>query len=163
MTRKRIKAELNWKQTVEAASSGETDEALLQYAILMRSLGNNPYFLYNYTVELYLNKDYINCLKIAQECQLYWSDYDLELIQAEAYTDMNIHNKAIMHLQKARYMCPARFVPLYELMKLYEKNGEKEKAFKTAKEIIEKPIKIPSYRINRIKEEARKVLLEDNK
>ena len=53
MTSKRIKAELNWKQTVEAVSSGETNEALLQYATLMKSLGNNPYFLYNYTVELY--------------------------------------------------------------------------------------------------------------
>lgn len=162
MTGKRMKGELNWKQTVVTASSGETDEALLQYETLMKSLGNNPYFLYNYAVELYLNEDYTNCLKIALKCQTYWSDYDLELIQAGAYTDMHIHDKAIMHLQKAGYMCPARFVPLYELMKLYEKNGEKEKAFKTAKEIIKKTIKIPSYTINRIKEEAREVLLEYN-
>lgn len=162
MTSKRIRAELNWKQTVEAASSGETNEALLQYATLMKSLGNNPYFLYNYTVELYLNEDYINCLKIAQECQLYWSDYDLELIQAEAYTDMNIHNKAIMHLQKARYICPARFVPLYELFQLYKTIGKIEDAKNIAKIIINKPVKIPSSKINFIQAEIRAFLSKQN-
>ena len=162
MTSKRIKAELNWKQTVEAVSSGETNEALLQYATLMKSLGNNPYFLYNYTVELYLNEDYINCLKIAQKCQSYWSDYDLELIQAEAYTDMNIHDKAIMHLQKARYMCPDRFIPLYELFQLYKTIGKIEDAKNIAKIIINKPVKIPSSKINFIQTEIRAFLDKQN-
>lgn len=162
ITSKRIKAELNWKQTVEAVSSGEMNEALLQYATLMKSLGNNPFFLYNYTVELYLNEDYINCLKIAQKCQGYWSDYDLELIQAEAYTDMNIHDKAIMHLQKARYMCPARFIPLYELFQLYKTIGKIEDAKNIAKEIINKPVKIPSSKINFIQIEIRVFLDKQN-
>ena len=45
-----------------------------------------------------------------------------------------------------------------ELMKLYQINGEEEKAKQMAKEIIKKPIKISSYKVNQIKEEARKLL-----
>lgn len=55
-------------------------------------------------------------------------------------------------------MCPIRFMPIYELMKLYQINGEEEKAKQMAKEIIKKPIKISSYKVNQIKEEARKLL-----
>ena len=54
-------------------------------------------------------------------------------------------------------MCPIRFMPIYELMKLYQINGEEEKAKQMAKDYKE-PIKISSYKVNQIKEEARKLL-----
>ena len=155
---KRVKSELDWQQTVELSMSGERDKALQQYAMLMERLGDNPYFLYNYAAELYKNEEYEKCLSIARQCRLYWADYDLELIQAGAYIELNLPDKAKIYLENANIMCPVRFIPIYELMKLYRTNGEEEKAKQMAKEIIRKPAKISSYKVNQMKEEARKLL-----
>ena len=154
----RIKSELDWQQTLELSMSGERDQALQQYAMFMERLGDNPYFLYNYAAELYKNGEYEKCLNIARQCRRYWADYDLELIQAGACIELNLLDKAEKYLEKAKMMCPIRFMPIYELMKLYQINGEEEKAKQMAKEIIKKPIKISSYKVNQIKEEARKLL-----
>jgi len=53
-------------------------------------------------------------------------------------------------------MCPVRFVPLHSLLKLYQQAGDTVRADSMAQEIIDKPVKIPSENINRIKTEARK-------
>ena len=82
----------------------------------------------------------------------------MELIQTGACIELNLLDKAEKYLEKAKMMCPIRFMPIYELMKLYQINGEEEKAKQMAKEIIKKPIKISSYKVNQIKEEARKLL-----
>ena len=51
----------------------------------------------------------------------------------------------------AMYMIPNRFYPLYLLMTLYNETGQKTKALKTAQDIKNKKIKIPSKAIYEIK------------
>lgn len=51
-------------------------------------------------------------------------------------------------------MCPARFAPLEGLMNVYEQQGDLEKLHDVANEITDKPVKIPSHEIERIKLKA---------
>jgi hypothetical protein len=51
-------------------------------------------------------------------------------------------------------MCPNRFLPLYGLLTTYEFSRENEKVLETAKAIIEKPVKVPSNTVDRIKQKA---------
>ena len=55
-------------------------------------------------------------------------------------------------------MCPNRFVPLYQLALLLKNKGKVKEARSLAHHIMNKPIKIPSPTINRIKREMRKLL-----
>jgi hypothetical protein len=57
-------------------------------------------------------------------------------------------------------MCPARFIPLYELAKLYDATGRKDDgyAIAMAKKIVEKDVKIPSPAVTAIKNEMRRLI-----
>ena len=48
--------------------------------------GCNPYFLYNYAVELHLRGQYQRSMAFARECTNYWADYDLELLLGLKYS-----------------------------------------------------------------------------
>ena len=52
-------------------------------------------------------------------------------------------------------MYPARFMPLYELKKLYNSQGRRDEALTLAKTIYDKEVKVPSNMINTIKDEMR--------
>jgi len=55
-------------------------------------------------------------------------------------------------------MCPVRFMPLYELAKLYKATGRREEAIALAKTILDKRVKVPSSTVNAIKNEMRKLI-----
>ena len=55
-------------------------------------------------------------------------------------------------------MCPVRFMPLYELAKLYKATGRHEKAIALAKTILNKRVKVPSPTVNAIKNEMRQLI-----
>ena len=53
-----------------------------------------------------------------------------------------------------------RQVPLYQLFRLYEKNGRTNEAMRTAKAIIEMPVKVQSNVVERIRSAAKAFLSE---
>lgn len=149
----RIKAELEWGKIAHMSLCGQTYEMLPRYHNLLHTFRRNPYFLYNYSAELCVAQKYKECLAITAICRNYWSDYNLELIQAESYIGLRQYNDANHHLKKAALMCPVRFIPLYRLHYVYIQQGKTEKANNLAQLIIEKPVKKNSAIIQRIKAE----------
>ena len=147
----RIKAELSWKHTYEYVTN--IDERLSAYKSLINRLGENPFFLYNYAIELYKAKHYNDCLLVAQRCRDYWADYDLELLLGNTCQELNQLQEAELHYQEAARMCPIRFLPMYRLALLYRKWGKMEKSDSIAREILHKPIKVLSPEISAIKTE----------
>jgi len=55
-------------------------------------------------------------------------------------------------------MNPVRFYPKYLLAKLYDDTGQKVKAVKVARELLEKEIKVESTAIDEIKAEMQKII-----
>ena len=134
---------------------GQTYKMLPRYHNLLHTFRRNPYFLYNYSAELCVAKRYKECLAITTICRNYWADYNLELIQAEAYIGLKQYDEAKLHLEKAALMCPVRFIPLYRLHYVYVKQEKKEKANSLAQLIIEKPVKKNAAIIQKIKAEMK--------
>ena len=97
-------------------------------------------------------------LYFARRCRTHWADYDLELLQGELLNELNRYDEAEHHFQLAANMCPVRFVPLNSLLKLYQQMGNTVQADSMAQKIIDKPVKISSAEVDRIKAEARKWL-----
>jgi len=124
----RIKAELEWGKVAHMSLCGRTNDMLPRYHNLLHTFRRNPYFLYNYSAELCVAEKYKECLAITAICCNYWSDYNLELVQAEAYIGLKQYDAAKHHLEKATLMCPVRFIPLYRLHYVYMKQGKAEKA-----------------------------------
>jgi hypothetical protein len=76
---------------------------------------------------------------------------------ATAYEQIGNYTAAI---GTRRWLCdylPNRFVPKYELLKLYKLTGDTTGVNKMINIILTMPVKIPSAEVERIKEEARKI------
>lgn len=140
-------AEMKWKKIVDRSLCGETEQMLPFYEELKEELGANSLFLYNYAAELHFVGHYDESIEVLTECIRYWNDYDIQLLFADCYLQKGEIEKAEECLILASNMCPNRFIPLYQLVHLYDKIGEKEKAYEFANRITHKTIKVPSFKI----------------
>ena len=131
---------------------------LPEYDSLYRWLGKDGLFLYNHAAELHEVRDYEKSIKVFEKCVSYYNDMDVQLLLASNYRQIGKNAEAEQHLILASHMCPSRFKPLYELVKLYEATGNREKALALAAIIINREVKIPSATITAIKNEMRRLI-----
>lgn len=151
----RIRVEIEWREVVNKSLKGQTIEMLPRYQQLMTQLGDVPYFLYNYAVELYIAGYYNSSLEVAKQCRKYWADYDLELLQGEILSKLGNVKESEYHYRLASQMCPVRFIPLFRLYVIYKEQGYVNKARKMALQILGKPIKVDSPIIQKIKQQVK--------
>lgn len=158
----RMQAEMQWAHISNLSLMGKTEEALPKYERLMETLGNDRYFLYNYSAELFQTERYKESLAIAMECHRHWADYDVELLLGDLYEHLEQPREAEECYRRASYMCPSRFVPLYQLVLLLKKEERLVEANQIACEIINKPEKIRSPIISLIKREMSDLTSREN-
>ncbi|MDR2954703.1 MAG: O-antigen ligase family protein, partial [Prevotella sp.] len=153
---KDIRFEYKWKETVRLSSLGKIDSVIIDYGNLYSHWNKNSLFLYNYGAELNHIKDYPKSLDILHQCEKYFNDYDVQMLLADNYSNLNKFDESERHYQLALNMCPNRFLPLYQVMKIYDRRGQSGDAIRTAKIIINKEIKVPSTTVTKIKIDAQK-------
>jgi tetratricopeptide (TPR) repeat protein len=158
MTYDRMKAEMKWCKIAHKSLLGQTEQMLPEYRLLYGKLQNNELFLYNYAAELNVVKQYDKSLAIAHECERLWADYDLQMLMADNYKELHQYNEAEFHYIKASNMCPVKFMPLHQLVEVYNETGHREKALSLAGKIIEKEVKIPSSTISAIKQKMQQLI-----
>lgn len=146
----RTEAELEWGKAVNSPRVDET--ALRRYERIYGVMRSDRYFLYNYAAALSQCHRYDRSLEVALACRNRWADYDLELLIARLYEHNGETNKAEERYRQASLMCPNRFIPLFQLALLLDKEGRIEEAKALAQRIVDKPVKVSSYQIKQIKE-----------
>jgi O-antigen ligase len=152
-----LRAEVRWNRIARQSLAGKTREVLPEYEKLYRCMGHNGLFLYNHAAELHEAGEYGRSVEAFGRCTRYYNDMDVQMLLADNYKQLNRYDEAEKHLRIATAMCPVRFIPLYELAKLYDEAGRREEAFATAKQIINKKIKIPSPTVTAIKHEMQQL------
>lgn len=140
----RTEAEYQWYKAYKS-------KQLSEYKQLMLVMGNDPYFLYNYAVELYNANHVAESKEIALLCHEQWANYDLELLLGDIYMRENDIASAESHYKQAALMCPCRFIPLYQLFCLYQEQGNESLAYDFAKKIEAKEVKVSSTTVKQIK------------
>lgn len=147
--------EMRWKWTQDKSfKEGMTYSMLKCYKQLSPHLHYNKHFLYNYGAELNYCGYYAESIQIMDECVKKLNNYDVQLVQADNYYHMGDTLLAIDSYETASLMIPCRFIPLDGLLDIYKAQNEMEKALVIAKRIIDKPVKIPSDIVQKIKKEA---------
>jgi|WetSurMetagenome_2_1015567.scaffolds.fasta_scaffold77893_1 O-antigen ligase len=149
----RSNAEKRWNILEQRSETSRDIDIIKGYNKLIPVLGNDPYFLYNYAVVLNDYKMYVESNQIMQRCSNFLNDYDCQLLIADNYYQMRNKKLAEIYYQQAAYMCPNRFMPLYYLFKI-EVIDNRTKACHLAMIIKNKKVKIPSWTIDDIKQEA---------
>ena len=159
----RLKAELTWKKLYDRRLVFGDKQTLSEYQSVYPVLKHEPYFLYNYAVELNLDGQYAKSQQIARECERYWADYDLKMVMAYNYKEQKLIVKAIQYFLDAETMCPNRFEPIYNVMQIYRSLHDSRQALKYAKMIVNKPIKVYSSDVANMKEEASHIIVDSKK
>ena len=160
---KRLKAELTWKKLYDMRLVVGNQESLNGYQEIYPRLCHEPYFLYNYAVELSVDKQYSKSLQIAEECSQYWADYDLNMVKAYNFKELGQYSKAIKCFLEAEAMCPNRFEPIYCVMQIYLEQHQISNVERYARQIIDKPVKVYSTDVMNMKDEAKKILNYNSK
>ncbi|WP_307758736.1 O-antigen ligase family protein [uncultured Mediterranea sp.] len=148
---RRVKSELAWTEAVTASAAQQVDRALEHYQHAYIGLKHDRYFLYNYAFELNQIGLYDSGTKIAKQCRELWADYDLELLLAKMNERRGADMQAELHYRQASLMCPNRFIPLYCLVQILNRNKQQNEAISLARQIVDKPVKIPSFQVEWIK------------
>ncbi len=154
----RLKAELTWKKLYDRRLVFGDKQTLSEYQSVYAVLKHEPYFLYNYAVELNLDGQYAQSQQVAKECERYWADYDLKMVMAYNYKDLRNSANAIRCFHEAEAMCPNRFEPIYNIMQIYQSLHNSRKTLEYAKMIVNKSIKVYSADVVNMKDEAKQVL-----
>ena len=153
-----IRAEITWYRIARQAIAGKMSEVSPEYERLYSWLGSNGFFLYNHAVELNITREFERSIVVFERCMRHNNDLDIQMFQAENFKELGKYAEAELLLKTAANMCPARFMPLYKLVKLYVETDRKDEALLLANKIMNKDVKIPSTTVDTIKNEMRQML-----
>ena len=150
--------DLKWAEMSKRSLAGHTERMLPYYEKMKPQMQHNPLFLYNFAAELNYIGRYEESLAITKECREGWNDYDVQLLLADNLKNTGQIDQAIGAYQHALDMIPCRFEPLESMMTVYLENGDTLRAIEMAEEIIIKPVKVQSFRVEQIRSAATQLL-----
>lgn len=111
-------------------------------------------YLYCYASCLFDAGQYSKACKVADECDVILSDYDLCLLKGDIYRYMRRYEQSIACYLRAENMCPSRFTPIYEVFLICRERQDKRNARRWAHKIMRKPVKVQSNNIVEMKQDA---------
>lgn len=147
-----------WHELACRGVPGGAETVFPEYERLYPFLKKDPYFVYNYAARANRAGDFGRSATLAAECETMLDDYDVEMLQADNFRRMGDFGRAEERYRLASAMCPGRFMPLYELVNLYDATGRRDEADALARVIVLKPAKIPSGTVGAIKMKMEKRL-----
>lgn len=130
------------------------DERWSVYEKASYRLAHHVPFLYNYAVVLSAFGEGERGNDLFRRAFLYMNTSDMQIMVGANAERSGRTNDAEMRYLHARNMVPNRFYPLYRLMTFYRKQDDTIRMRRIAREILAKEVKIPSYTVRRIREEA---------
>ena len=151
---KETKAVTKWHRLIEGSNTETVEKEIQQYAAIYPILKNNGKFLKEYGIFLMNHtNDYKTAFTLLEESKKYYISYDTYKYLADSYKRAGFYAKAIKEYQLLSWYIPNRFVPKYEIAKLYIASGNIRQAKEVAKSILNMPVKIPSQEVDSIKME----------
>ena len=141
---------LELREVQGKAMLGLSERMMPRYERLYQKLKGDARFLYNYAVEQYEAGRYRPALNTARECGSLVSCYDLCLLEGDIRSALKDYGGADSCYNRAHWMVPSRFVPLYERFNVAIERGDTVSAHRLAGEILAKPVKVRSLETDEI-------------
>ncbi|WP_449435981.1 tetratricopeptide repeat protein [Pedobacter steynii] len=132
--------------------------SLKVYEEISKELIHRPAFMYNYGVTFFQYGRYAESVKIFEDLRNKFVTLDGMLYLGKSYRAVKQYNDAEKIFKDASFMVPNRLIPKYDLFMLYHEIGDSKKADAVGKEILNMPVKIPSNKVDSMKNEIKKCL-----
>lgn len=150
---KRYEAQKKWMEITLKARTLDKEQISKRYQELYPTLHYSGYFLYNYGAELSLMNEHSTAIKILNEATPLLNDGDVYTYLGNSYEGLGDLKLAETFFLQAHYLIPYKLYPLYRLVFIYEKEGNRDQAIDLAKQIINIGTKVQSQVSNSIKSE----------
>lgn len=160
-SRQYCQAYRDWQSAFQVYQMGAWEACLEDYEKAYPVLHDDGDFLTNYGKALSMAGEDSKAIEILQRATGRYPNTVVYTALGDSYKELGETGKAGQAYLHAWYMNPSRFYPKYLLAKLYDESGQKEKAVMTAKELLEKQVKIESTAIEEIKAEMEKIISEN--
>ncbi len=142
-----------WNKASALSENNQLTESSLIYDTVYPELNKDPLFLFNYGTSLLLFNECDKAVSVLKKSARFRTSYNLYLNMGYAYECNENDSLAELFYQRAAFLIPHRFLPRYNLFKLYRRSNKKDKALKIAKEIYLMPVKIYTKDVRSIKNE----------
>lgn len=143
-----------WEKAYNLAEEKNNQKALELYSKVEPEMNSNFYFLYNYGAFLYNTGNLNKSLDVLLKAGKIQTNFELYMNIANIYERLALYDKAEEYFIKAINLIPHKFMPKYNLLKLYINTRQVEKAHKIAMAIKSMPIKVYSPTVGQIKKDA---------
>lgn len=143
----------SWNQAIRFSHFGMVEKAKKRYEQLEVKLADYPEFNYNYAYFLLNIGQKKKALRKISLCNI--NNYDTQILTGDIYSALGYYPLAIEHYTYAEQMCPNRFLPLFAKFQIYEKLKDKNRIRYLGTKILNKSIKVPSYKIDNIKQQVK--------
>lgn len=142
-----------WDMAYDLYQMGLYSQSLEAYEKAHDQLNMDGDFLMNYGKALSMAGDHKMAVEILKHAEDYLNTTIIQTALGDSYKAQGEYEKAEAAYLWAWYMAPNRFYPKYLLALLYDENDQPEKALATARELMEKQVKVESMAIEEIKRE----------
>jgi tetratricopeptide (TPR) repeat protein len=160
---KQYQAHKRWRQAYGLYGTGNYEMATNQYAQAYPALKNNGRFLTNYGKALTMARQWDWGIQVLYRARDHQSDPVTYTALGDCYKGINDYRKAEEAYRHAWQIIPNRFYPLYLLAKLHDESNRPEKAIQTARQVLNKEVKIPSTAVNQIRQEMKEIIEKHSK
>lgn len=147
--------ERRWIRLIRISEAGGSKAVVDEFDELYEHYSCNPYFLYSDMVAQYKSGRCHKSMKLYDRLCEYQSGYNMELLAGDALVHLEEYDDALLHYRRAGCMCPVRFAPLCGMLEVYEQTNDTARADSVAHVILAKKVKIPSYVVDEIQNEAK--------
>jgi O-antigen ligase len=154
----RQKAFKAWKSASFLYQGNIYREAAEEYAPLLKELGDQKDYLFEYGQSLSKSNQPEAGNRIFTQGLKFSSDPMFYNCMGNNYKAMGMYEQAEQAYLKAENIVPNRHYPLYLLAKLYFETGNTLKAKETAEELLNKPVKIQTTAIEEMQNEIKTLL-----
>ena len=154
------KAYKNWSSNFIYGLSSE--ERLENYERIYPLLKDDINFLFEYAQSLARDEKREQSNTILHRAMQISCDPMLYNVMGRNYQALKQYDKAEQNFITSTLLVPHRFYPYYLLAKMYDETGDTVKAVETAEIVLTKEVKIHSPAIDEMRQEARKIINENN-
>ncbi|MCW2261024.1 MULTISPECIES: O-antigen ligase family protein [Sphingobacterium] len=157
-TYKQYSATVKWRMAINYIPTN-SELSFKMYDRIYKDLEHRPAFLYNYGAELFQDAKFSESTAVFTTLRARFITLDGMVYLGKSYKEMGNFNLAEKTFKEASFMVPNRFIPKYQLFKLYCDTDKILEAYSIAEEILNMPIKISSIEIDNIKKEVKSFLI----
>ena len=146
--------EMEWRRETDSLNFNE-----ISYHRLEKKIGEISEFQHDFAYKLHHAGKFKQSNRQIEKYESRRTSYDVTLLKASNYLELKEYGLAIVNFNLAKKMIPSRFLPKYELYKIYSAVCENHQLkVKIAEEIAQTPLKVKtSYTIS-VKAEAKRFL-----